>query len=850
MRTLEIAEGLGIHGDPAEADAAPVRARSNPAILLSGVRQTFNGMSGVAIDELAICRGAVTAILGRSGSGKSTLLNLIGGMIEAEDTGAGARLDALLHDKNGQPVTQKILCRGWTGRSGAIGFVFQHPFLLQHAPGRTNLAMSLAAAGRSADFALIDRFWTDQLRIPIDKASIRARELSGGMQQRLAVGRALIREPQIILADEPTANLDPQIGDEIIERLVRWQRRGGDKRTIILVTHDVQKAARYADHIIILDPAVVSQSNAQIEPGRLLGDGASWPRSNPGARVISAWMQGDAHAKPAPDEVPARDTAGNLVHASFETSPAPVETEAPVLPDRASPAAIWARLGTAALFSERAAPARGRSMLQAMKAHFFEALCFVPMVITAYLAGFGDETSKLIGMALLPITLPVAVMPLVKTLARIVILRAVVLTILATIAIASVKAQNVIDTVMEARLGRPDLQPLIALRGSKPLRWSEVDGLQQEFEDARFVPRSESGAAGRAVYGRVSLGGVRILLPENASGESAPACPAGGANVPLKEAPVLGIDPAEPFMANLEWSPVTPGMTQARGEKNWLAGGRQPPPALETKANAGVYILDSYLRSDLQVRDGDKMPLWVCMSDSGGFTYAPYPIIALIRYLPVLEKRQHAVVASCEVAARFRSESMDCQDSDFIYDHVAIRLASDRIGHLRMIKRLSDRGKIQAETGFQKVQEAITTASVSAGIASWFILLTAVLAGSVTFFFVMQFIEENRRPLAVARAFGAGFPAASILLGISLALPILVALLMGLFFSLFAVPVALQVAYLIFNFDVVLDAGGVTAFLIVAAGGSVLVMSVFLFTLGVWWLRGAKSMASELQEVG
>ena len=129
-----------------------------------------------------------------------------------------------------------------------------------------------------------------------DKATLRARELSGGMQQRLALGRALIRDPQIILADEPTANLDEEIGNEIIKGICDSQQdsRSRSERTVVIVTHDVGKAAKYADELIILDPTVIDPAGAQTKPGRLLGKPGLWPRRNPSdPALISSWMKGD-----------------------------------------------------------------------------------------------------------------------------------------------------------------------------------------------------------------------------------------------------------------------------------------------------------------------------------------------------------------------------------------------------------------------------------------------------------------------------------------------------------------------------------------------------------------------------
>ncbi len=181
--------------------------------------------------SLSIHRGEYVAIMGSSGSGKSTLMNIIGCL--DKPTKGKVELDGV----DVQTLDDDALS---AFRNKKIGFVFQQFFLLERTTATDNVLLPLiyadvypedaaARAGRAlADVGLEDR--KDYL----------ANELSGGQQQRVAIARALINDPEVILADEPTGNLDSQSTEELLEIFKRLHQGG---RTIILVTHDREVAA-------------------------------------------------------------------------------------------------------------------------------------------------------------------------------------------------------------------------------------------------------------------------------------------------------------------------------------------------------------------------------------------------------------------------------------------------------------------------------------------------------------------------------------------------------------------------------------------------------------------------------
>ena len=183
-------------------------------------------------------RGEVVAILGRSGTGKSTLLHLVGGLDRPE---AGSIVVA------GEPVTgssERALSRL---RRARIGFVFQFFHLLPELSGEANVLLAGRVRGASPDAGARGHSLIDQLGLRPVAGSL-PHQLSGGEQQRFAIARALVNDPAVLLADEPTGNLDVQAGAEVLRLL----RAGADDgRAVVMVTHE-SAAASIADRVLTL----------------------------------------------------------------------------------------------------------------------------------------------------------------------------------------------------------------------------------------------------------------------------------------------------------------------------------------------------------------------------------------------------------------------------------------------------------------------------------------------------------------------------------------------------------------------------------------------------------------------
>jgi len=227
-----------------------------PVLEIVDLHKDFAGAGGVVHAlrgvRLELQRGEFVAIMGASGSGKSTLLHLLGGL----DLPTSGRIVIEGSDLTRMGDRERTLFR-----RRRLGVVFQAFNLLPSLTARENIALPLLVDG--ADNGTIDPK-TEALLVTVDlvhRAGHRPQALSGGEQQRVAVARALVNDPAIVLADEPTGNLDSQHAEEIwclLRRLASEQQR-----TIVAVTHEAAGAV-HADRVIVLKDG---QIVGQITPG-------------------------------------------------------------------------------------------------------------------------------------------------------------------------------------------------------------------------------------------------------------------------------------------------------------------------------------------------------------------------------------------------------------------------------------------------------------------------------------------------------------------------------------------------------------------------------------------------------
>ena len=197
--------------------------------------------------SLNINSGVFVSITGPSGSGKSTLMHIIG-LLDNPTAG-----EVLLEGKNISKLDEAQLS---TIRNKILGFVFQQFNLLPKTSSLENVMLPLLYS--DVHLSLREKLALEMLKkVNLeDKAKNFPSQLSGGEQQRVAIARALVNNPKIILADEPTGNLDSRSGREIMDLLHQLNRK--EKRTVVLVTHD-QELARDADMILIVKDGKITQ---------------------------------------------------------------------------------------------------------------------------------------------------------------------------------------------------------------------------------------------------------------------------------------------------------------------------------------------------------------------------------------------------------------------------------------------------------------------------------------------------------------------------------------------------------------------------------------------------------------
>jgi putative ABC transport system ATP-binding protein len=240
---------------PVAAPLVEARALKKQYVMGSEVVRALDGV------DLDIRAGELVAIIGQSGSGKSTLMNVLG-CLDTPTSGSYRLAGIPVEELDDEELAEV--------RNRHIGFVFQSFHLLPRQTALENVTLPLVYR-RGDAFAGDER--RRRAKAALDRVGLgqrmhhRPSELSGGQRQRVAIARALVNEPSIVLADEPTGNLDSKTSDEILALLVRLNREQG--RTVIIVTHEPDVAAR-CDRVV------------QLKDGKVLSDKRAAPRADEG----------------------------------------------------------------------------------------------------------------------------------------------------------------------------------------------------------------------------------------------------------------------------------------------------------------------------------------------------------------------------------------------------------------------------------------------------------------------------------------------------------------------------------------------------------------------------------------
>ena len=288
-------------GDAAGLDTVPNIAPNTdpntaPAIEMHGITRIFEGSDRPVLDhlDLVVERGEFLAIIGPSGSGKSTLLNAIG-LLDTPTSGTYS-----LFGKNTEGLSDRERDEM---RRDHLGFIFQSSNMLLDETSTTNASMGLRVQGVPYSERLQRTEETLEFLGLSDRASIRTRYLSGGEKQRCAIARALATRPPLILADEPTGNLDSLNSAKVIEILQRINATGC---TVLVITHDPEVAAAARRVIRIEDGRLHEQSRAELAAVPVAG-------AVPAATDTPTEAPVDASASLAPGEKPATHRRGSFL---------------------------------------------------------------------------------------------------------------------------------------------------------------------------------------------------------------------------------------------------------------------------------------------------------------------------------------------------------------------------------------------------------------------------------------------------------------------------------------------------------------------------------------------------------
>lgn len=187
------------------------------------------------------------ALLGPSGSGKSTFLNVLGGLVPPTSG------EVIIKDYRISDMTENELC---LFRREHLGFIFQSYNLISTMNAIENVALALTFAGVKKEIRLKRAKEALEIVGLVDRMEHKPSELSGGQQQRVSIARALVNHPEIILADEPTGNLDSKTSSDIMEMITKLNRE--EKQTFVIVTHDPE-AAKYCTKVIHMRDGLIER---------------------------------------------------------------------------------------------------------------------------------------------------------------------------------------------------------------------------------------------------------------------------------------------------------------------------------------------------------------------------------------------------------------------------------------------------------------------------------------------------------------------------------------------------------------------------------------------------------------
>ena len=772
-----------------------------PAIRVRRVAQTYGGSKGVAIDSLDIAAGRITAIVGASGCGKSTLMHLISGMSLLEAGATEAEI-VLAVRKTGALRQIDALREGWREIRREIGFIFQEDYLIRPGSGWQNLLLSLATAGKTMDRAALKTMWAE-LELEADSLDSRTMDYSGGMKQRAAVARALVREPSIIFADEPTANLDPQKARQVMRLLVEWAD-AAPHRTLILVTHDLDLVDRFAEDVVVLSKP------SQDVPGRL-AEGAAFPMPNPRDRdTLESLMYGrpipatSCHAQKDENEAapdgqnavpgePAREgtrkATSDVVyrgifgigHAIVTVPPQPVSARSTAaqqvygITRLAVLGAMWI-LGALALLT-----LLGQSG-------------WLPTALVTWLDAQGlpqlergaVSATTVWGFGLLAMLFLFSVMAhFAGRLNDSVVADAAVFTILLAAAVILGTADRYANAAFEEEMSDPSLQPILVENGAAPLTDAWLDEVEASLDGLRPVGTVPAGIGTQAVFGRYHKLGSLVYLPRR--GSNPPDCAESRSDLITMN--LLAPDPEEPLGRGLRYQPLTLGKMpdpEKLGALNFTVAPDTGAvgsvfDALKPEAALPEIVLTLSSYGLLAELDRSTPPAALCMDIARTrFDLTDdrvFAIKGLVDRIPKFDVRQYDGLVALDVGAILTSRDMSVHGPGDEYSLATLWVDRDRrAATIAEIEQLEVQGRLKTLPGFEALRRAFLAADQSAATRRYLMIFVTAIGMFVTVRIVAGIMRGLNRELAVARAFGARAPHLIVLLIAAMWRPALLAL--------------------------------------------------------------------------
>ncbi|MEW7009994.1 ABC transporter ATP-binding protein [Lentilitoribacter sp. EG35] len=770
-----------------KADTASSGAMTVPAISIRRLKQTFGGTGGVSIPHLDISMGKTTAILGKSGCGKTTLLHLVSGMQLSEVIEDDTELN-IAYFSNGELVSiDTHEADGWSKIRRSIGFVFQDALLIGSASSKANLELSIATASQPKADKKIKELWQD-LGIDSERLDLPSRVLSGGMKQRAAIARALLREPSIIFADEPTANLDKRSASFAMDALLRW-KNNCPSRTLIIVSHDHSLVTKYADELIVL------QKDDEQNAGVLLPT-YQWPMINPKEKSAIDELVFDSHDQDR-TEPPKSDNNKRIspLCSSPIINPEIKEALSQKLSQQSASRAyaysVFTRVGMS-IMRGTDSPSTSSSNFSPVILGFVEAFLyalglavFIIVILNAYRTFFSIEFGTTLAIWL-PSTTAILQYPILLTTLVVLVLASFglilnrtvfklslpallyisTLFVLIIIAIVFVFVQSIISSEFENRMNDPAVQPVLVQSGSSSLFSDELISQIRERFDVSETFKTNYGSDVN-VFGRYHKLGVRAYVPNQPqNSDRLQQCSTDHLN--YNEISIVAPTREEYFASGLQYSPLdeeffgTPNEFQdappdlANIEFEMVntsdIGTVFEPPVSEILLSLDRYQF--FLENNVNIA-----PTWLCIdvkfTSKDTSDDLPVRIKGIIKDIPPFDTRKYDAVFG-----QTGGELLETKGTSINVDYKIAAIWLDKENRqesLSEIDHMVEDGLIKTVPGYTALRKVLQAANFLSIIINSLTTAVFFIVLAVLYLITTQIIETLRREIAVVRAFGCNF---------------------------------------------------------------------------------------------